>query len=353
MLTKSFLVFGAGAIGTYLGASLRLQGHRVHFLEKEADIPDLQKRGLKMVQGEEDYFQTDADFFSSLDNLPLNKTDLVILALKTYHLDAILPDLIKRKNQLPPILCLQNGVESDKMLADSLDPSLIIPGTVTSAVDRLDKGEIILQKKRGMGIAGDHPHLKDYQSIFNQAGLNCKIFSRADAMKWSKLLTNLLGNASSAILDLPPAAIYTHHGLYLMELEQIRECLKVMSKMSISPVNLPGVPVKVLAAVIRSTPPALSQRLLSRMIGGGRGDKMPSFHIDLYSGRGMSEVDSLNGAIVRAGKKSLVDTPVNEFLTNRLTSLIAGQIPLSKYQGQPDLFLKDLELFKVDRTISE
>ena len=352
-MTKRFLVFGAGAIGTYLGASLSLQGHQVHFLEKEADIPDLRKRGLKMAQGEEDLQKTQADFSSSLDALSLEKVDLAILALKTYHLDGILPELIQWKNQLPPLLCLQNGVESDRMLADALGPTVIIPGTVTSAVDRLDKGEIILQKKRGMGIAGDHPDLGDYQSIFDQAGLNCKIYSRADAMKWSKLLTNLLGNASSAILNLSPAAIYAHPGLYQMELEQIRECLRVMKKLSIPAVNLPGVPVRLLAGVIRSTPPSLSQRLLSRMIGRGRGEKMPSFHIDLYSGRGKSEVDSLNGAIVRAGKRSGIDTPVNEFLTSRLTSLITGHIPLSTYQDQTDLFLKDLKSFKINRTLSE
>lgn len=352
-MIKRFLIFGAGAIGTYLGASLSLQGHQVHFLEKEADIPDLRKRGLKITLGEGDFQATEAAFSSSLDALPLNKIDLAILALKTYHLDAILPELLKRKNELPPLLCLQNGVESDKMLADALAPTVIIPGTVTSAVDRLDKGEIILQKKRGMGIAGDHPDLRDFQNIFDQAGLNCKIFSRADAMKWSKLLTNLLGNASSAILNLPPGVIYAHPGLYQMELEQIRECLRVMKKMSIPAVNLPGVPVRILAGVIRSTPPSLSQRLLSRMIGRGRGEKMPSFHIDLHSGRGKSEVDSLNGAIVRAGKKSNIDTPVNEFLTSLLTSLIAGQIPLTRYQDQPDLFLNDLKSFKANRTLSE
>jgi len=318
-MNKSFLVFGAGAIGTFIGASLVLQGHQVTFLEKEADISSLQQRGLQMSRGDEKFQLFGAEFCSGFDILDRKNFDLAILALKTYHLDSILPELIRRKDQLPPLLCLQN---------------------------------VILQKSRGMGIAGNHSQLKDFQDLFNQAGLNCWVYPRAEAMKWSKLLINLLGNASSAILNLPPSAIYAHPGLFQMELEQIREGLEVMRKQRIPAVNLPGVPVRLLAAVVRCLPASLSQPLLSRLIGGGRGEKMPSFHIDLYSGRGNSEVGDLNGAVVRAGDQLGISTPVNHFLTNCLLGLIAGEIPLNRYQDLPDLFLKDLKSFKADRALN-
>jgi len=351
-MNKSFLVFGAGAIGTFIGASLVLQGHQVTFLEKEADISSLQQRGLQMSRGDEKFQLFGAEFCSGFDILDRKNFDLAILALKTYHLDSILPELIRRKDQLPPLLCLQNGIDSEKKLADALGVGSVIPGTVTSAVDRLDKGKVILQKSRGMGIAGNHSQLKDFQDLFNQAGLNCWVYPRAEAMKWSKLLINLLGNASSAILNLPPSAIYAHPGLFQMELEQIREGLEVMRKQRIPAVNLPGVPVRLLAAVVRCLPASLSQPLLSRLIGGGRGEKMPSFHIDLYSGRGNSEVGDLNGAVVRAGDQLGISTPVNHFLTSCLLGLIAGEIPLNRYQDLPDLFLKDLKSFKADRSLN-
>jgi len=319
-MNKSFLVFGAGAIGTFIGASLVLQGHQVTFLEKEADISSLQQRGLQMSRGDEKFQLFGAEFCSGFDILDRKNFDLAILALKTYHLDSILPELIRRKDQLPPLLCLQNGIDSEKKLADALGVGSVIPGT--------------------------------FQDLFNQAGLNCWVYPRAEAMKWSKLLINLLGNASSAILNLPPSAIYAHPGLFQMELEQIREGLEVMRKQRIPAVNLPGVPVRLLAAVVRCLPASLSQPLLSRLIGGGRGEKMPSFHIDLYSGRGNSEVGDLNGAVVRAGDQLGISTPVNHFLTNCLLGLIAGEIPLNRYQDLPDLFLKDLKSFKADRALN-
>ena len=69
---------------------------------------------------------------------------------------------------------------------------------------------------------------------------------------------------------------------------------------------------------------------------------MPSFHIDLHSGRGKSEVDFLHGAVVRAGKKSGVPTPVNKLLTETLLALTNGEIPLEEYTRQPEKLLSML-----------
>ncbi len=346
-MKKRFLIFGAGAIGTYIGGSLALQGHQVVYLEKEPDIPTLKQQGLRMVLGEKEHIINNVEFLSSLKSLPQWDFDLAILALKTYHLDAVIGDLTVHTDHLPPLLCLQNGVESEKKLAEALNGTCIIPGTVTSAVDRLEKGNILLQKFRGMGIAGDNPQLKVFQTVFSQAGLNCKIYRRADGMKWSKLITNLLGNASSAILNLSPSAIYHHPDLYQMELEQIKETLLVMRTLRIPVINLPGVPVRLLAGVVRSVPGSISQPVLSGMIGGGRGEKMPSFHIDLHSGKGISEVEELNGVVVRKGKELEIKTPVNQFLTSRLMAMIRRELPLDLYHDQRELFLTDLRSFKV------
>lgn len=347
-MKKRFLILGAGAIGSYLGASLALNGHEVVYLEREKDIASLQRQGIIMELEGKVYSVSSPTYTSSLD-LALNLgLDLIVLAVKTYHLDAILPEFIHLRETLPPLLCLQNGVESEKRLAESLGTGLIIPGTVTSAVDCLSKGNIIVRKVRGMGIAGNHPLVKDLVQVFLEVGINCKYYPNPENMKWSKLLTNLLGNASSAILDLTPSEIYSNPALYQVELEQVREALNVMKIQGIKTVNLPGVPVKTLAAVIKYLPYWLSQPLLSRMIGGGRGKKMPSFHIDLYSGRGHSEVGQLNGAVARAGKSLQTPTPVNDYLTNTLLSLIKGDIPLETYSQGTEEYLIQLAASKLE-----
>ena len=69
---------------------------------------------------------------------------------------------------------------------------------------------------------------------------------------------------------------------------------------------------------------------------------MPSFHIDLYSGKGKSEVNQLNGAVVRAGKNFDYPAPVNLLFNRVLSSLITGEVPLEKYANKPEALLAEL-----------
>jgi 2-dehydropantoate 2-reductase len=69
---------------------------------------------------------------------------------------------------------------------------------------------------------------------------------------------------------------------------------------------------------------------------------MPSFHIDLHAGRGKSEVEWLNGAIVRYGQKFGVPAPVNKQLTEILSGMTRGEIPVSEFRGKPEKLLEKL-----------
>ena len=160
-------------------------------------------------------------------------------------------------------------------------------------------------------------------------------------MKWSKMLTNLIANPTSAILDMTEAEVLSHPGVFRLEIDMLRECLAVMRARRIRVVDLPGTPVRALALAIR-LPSWASKPFLARAAGGGRGGKMPSFHIDLHSGRGQSEVEYLHGAVVRAGKKSGIPTPVNSFLTRNLLALTRGEISLDQYARQPERLLSAL-----------
>ena len=68
--------------------------------------------------------------------------------------------------------------------------------------------------------------------------------------------------------------------------------------------------------------PALIRPLLSRQIGGARGGKLPSLHLDLHSGKTKSEVAWLNGAVVKAGKEVAVRTPINATYVEIMRTLI-------------------------------
>jgi 2-dehydropantoate 2-reductase len=215
----------------------------------------------------------------------------------------------------------------------------VIAGTVTTAIGRRAAGDIMLERRRGLGVAAGHPLSETVCAALYAAGLNAQLFPNAASMKWSKLLTNLIANASSAILNMTPAEIFAHSELYRLELKQLHETLAVMHAMGVPLVDLPGTPVRLLSAGVRYLPPVLSQPLLQRGVMRGRGGKMPSFHIDLHSGRKQSEVDYLNGAVVRAGETSRVATPVNRLLRDTLLALTEGTVDKAAYDHQPEKLL--------------
>jgi len=136
-----------------------------------------------------------------------------------------------------------------------------------------------------------------------------------------------------------PTEIFSHPGLYKLEIAQLRETLAVMKAQGIDAVNLPGTPVKALAFAVRALPLLLSRPLLGKAVGGGRGKKMPSFHIDLHAGRGKSEVDYLNGAVIRAGEEMGIPTPANKILTETLLQLTHGEFSIHTFDHQPQKLL--------------
>ena len=70
---------------------------------------------------------------------------------------------------------------------------------------------------------------------------------------------------------------------------------------------------------------------------------MPSFHIDLHAGRKKSEVEWLQGAVVRHGETTGVPTPVNRLLTETLLGMVRGEIPVEEFSRQPEKLLHLLE----------
>jgi 2-dehydropantoate 2-reductase len=346
--TLKILSFGAGAIGTYIGGSLALAGHQVVFIEQPGVVDDLRERGLRLDLSADKRRETRAAFVipppsfriapSLGEALLYGPFDVGLFALKSFDTAAILETLKPQAEKVPPLLCLSNGVDNEPAISAALGPDKVISGTVTSAIGRRGAGDIVLEKLRGLGVASGHPLSERLVSVLDAAYLNCRLFQDAASMKWSKMLTNLLANPSSAILDMTASQVYADRRLYALEIAMLRECLAVMAAQGLEVVDLPGTPVKALALAAR-LPLWLSRPLLARAAGAGRGGKMPSFHIDLHSGRGRSEVEYLHGAVVRAGQNLCIPTPVNEALTETLMALTNHEIPLDEFAGRPEKLL--------------
>ncbi len=340
-----YLVIGAGAIGTYLGVNLAHAGQGVTFLARPATAAHLREHGLSLTTaaGETRRIAAPQVATSPAEALENGTYDAALLALKTYHTPAFLESIAPWREAFPPVVCLQNGVEAETVLADFLGEGRVLAGTVTTAVARRAPGQATVERARGVGLAAGHPLAEPLAAALRAADVTVRLYANGNAMKWSKLLTNLLGNATSAILDMPPAEIFAHPRLARLEIAQLREALAVMDALALPVVDLPGASVSKLAWAARHLPFFMQKPLLQKVVGSGRGGKMPSFHIDLHGGRGQTEVDALNGAVVRYGERLSVPTPVNRALTQTLQALTTGELPLEAFRRKPEVLFAQVK----------
>jgi 2-dehydropantoate 2-reductase len=353
------VVVGAGAVGTFLGATLATGGEDVALLRRGGP-PGVRRETVRVDGPGHESRSGDLTVAGSPEAVAA-APDLVVLAVKMPDLPGALatastwPDAV--------VLAVENGVGADDMvrdarLGDSIAGSLtasVVLDRATGTVRRLSRGGIGLAPVHGVsaplnGSVGADPTLsrpsldgviERLVTRFVTGGLTARRLADADAMRWSKLLANLLGNATSAILDSDPADVYRDPGLFDIEQRQLREALAVLRAMHLRPLALPGADVRPLALAAR-LPPALVRPLMSRAVGGGRGGKSPSLRLHLQAGAGQSEAQWLNGAVARAAERLGRRAPVNARLAELVESCDRDPERWAWFRGRPDRLIAEL-----------
>ena len=197
-----FLFLGAGAIGTYVGGSLAAAGEDVTFIERPETAAAIAAHGLTVRTKEATRVVRDVTVHgTAAEALAAGPYDIGVFALKSFDTRTALDELVATGHEVPTILSLQNGVDNEPTIAATLGAGKVIAGTVATAVSKPGVGEVVEEKHRGIGVALGHPLSVELVAALNRAELSGRAFADANSMKWSKLLTNLTGNATSAILD--------------------------------------------------------------------------------------------------------------------------------------------------------
>jgi len=347
-----FLIYGAGAIGGYIGGSLKLAGEDVTFLDRPEPVEMLRQRGITIHDAKYGTRNTKnlqlvtsiEEAFTSKDVSAKRLYDCIIVAMKSFDTEGAMRNLQSAISQQPSaILSFQNGIENEPTIASFIGKENVIAGTVLTAIGVPQFGEIIVEKNRGVGVWSGHILSKQIARALTHAGIHTQLYRNADAMKWSKMLTNIMANATAAICDMPTSKVLGHAGLYQIEIGALKETLAVMKAKNIPVVGLPRTQTTTLAFAIRNLPPSLYQPILIRMVGGGRGDKLPSFHLDLKAGRPKTEVSYLNGAIARHAEHVGLSAPINQKLSEILEAIVAGKVSWDEYRNRPEKLVRELK----------
>jgi 2-dehydropantoate 2-reductase len=344
------LVYGAGAVGGYLGGYLSKQGHEVTLVTRDV-IANMINEGGLIITEQKHTEVTHPTAVGSIAQAFMEGAyyDLIIMSMKAYDIAPALDPLVAFCPEPPPIIAMQNGIGVEQPLIDQFGDEQMIAGALTIPIHKETSHHLMIEKEDGgLGLAALQPgyNIKGWRKLFRQAGINAVIEADYQAMRWSKAVLNIVANATSAILNRRPALIYRSELMFDLEIRMLREAFKVMQALKLKVIDLPGAPATRLAFGVRRMPKSLLRPVLAKIVATGRGSKMPSFQIDLMSGKGKSEVIFHNGAIADAGKELGIRTPVNAALTDILKRLTLEDLNWREFDGRPKRLMQEIKRYE-------
>ncbi len=335
------VVVGAGAVGSFLGGVLSLGGEDVTLAARGAGEAEAVRLEIAAPGGDR---RVTTITRVGVQRLPhVAAPDLVVLAVKHPALAGALRDVDAWPAS--PTLTVQNGIGAEALVREIRPRAPLAAGSLTASLELAATGVVTVLRRGGLGLASITaralPIVRELERTLERGGLRARVLPDAAAMKWSKLLANLVANATSAVLDLDPGDVYADPRLFDLERRQLLEALAVMRALDVRPVAIPGADARLLALGIR-LPSVVARPVFRRVVAGARGGKSPSLRLHLRAGEGVaggtvepSEVRWLNGAVAAEGARLGIPTPVNAALARLVDELALDPARRSQLRGNP------------------
>jgi 2-dehydropantoate 2-reductase len=304
---KRFVVYGAGAVGGVLGARLAEHGHEVVLIARGRHYDAIRERGLR-VESPDAAVISNVPVVDYPARLSWTADDIVLLTMKTQDVSLALRELAAIVPPRLPIVCLQNGVESERLavpwFAHVYGVCVICPATY------LTPGVVQAWSSPVSGIldVGRYPNGTDGVAEAVATAFRASTFAseaRPDIMRWKygKLLMNL-GNAVEAICG-PPAR---HGSIGALARREGIACLEAAG----------------IDYVSEDEDAARRGDILRLQAIGGQVRQGGSSWQSLQRQAHSIEADYLNGEVARLGRLHGVPTPVNDLL-QRLANRMARE----------------------------
>uniref|UniRef100_UPI0025CE5581 ketopantoate reductase family protein n=1 Tax=Nevskia sp. TaxID=1929292 RepID=UPI0025CE5581 len=232
--------------------------------------------------------------------------ELVLVCVKSGDTESAGRDLAPHLAQDTVVLSLQNGVDNADRLAQLLGRP-VIPAVVYVAVEMAGPGHV-RHHGRGDLLIGASARSAEIAALLTAAGIPTAVSDDVLAALWDKLIINCAFNALSAIPQLPYGELVKRDQVLAVMHDAAAECLAVAAAAGIR---------------VNSDP-----RLAIEKIAESMATQYSSTAQDLAAGR-RSEIEHLNGYIVKTGARLQVPTPVNRVLYALVRLMERGGGPLS------------------------
>ncbi len=301
-------VVGAGAVGSFFGGLLARAGHTVTLIGRPGHVQAIEADGLRisMADGAEHRV---AAIRASVEPSRVTGAQLVLLSVKSYDTETVAKQIAPYLLPEAVILSMQNGVDNPERLqqclhAQGLQRVLVVPTAVYVAaalvapghVAHHGRGELVIGPMQALQTDHDEvmQRLSEVQAIFATAAIPVTVSANVMTELWGKLVVNCAYNAVSAVSQMPYGQI--------VAVPAMRELMDAAVREVVAVAQADGYGLELQAAR------QASERIGQTMVG-----QMSSTAQDVARAK-PTEIEHLNGLVVRRGQALGIPTPVNQAL---------------------------------------
>jgi 2-dehydropantoate 2-reductase len=283
-------VFGAGAVGSYLGSRFAVARADVHFIARGAHLAALRERGLTLVTP--DGVST-TEVWATDDPAVIGPVDVVLFCVKSYDTETAAQRLAPLMGPETVIVSIQNGIDNEAKIADVVGAEHVL-GSATYILAAIESPGVVRSGKARLVVGAlrpgpPSPRVTSFVELARAGGIDATAVSDVRVAKWEKYTLLVAFAAMSAGTQLPlgdirrsPAAVAMLHSV-MVEAWTVGRAL--------------GVP--------------LADDLVDRqqkLILAQADTEGASLRHDLLAGNRM-EVEALQGTLSRLGRETGVPTP--------------------------------------------
>jgi 2-dehydropantoate 2-reductase len=307
-------IYGAGSIGCYVGGRLAASGSAVSFVGRERIARDLREHGLHVTdwRGADQRVSANALRFATTPER-VSAANLVLVTVKSAATESAGRELAHLLQPDCVVVSFQNGLRNAEALRAQLPGRTVLAGMVAFNVVNRGAGDFHAGSEGALEVER-HASLARFLNAFERAGLPLTQRSDMPAVQWAKLLLNL-NNAINALADIPlRQQLSKREYRRCLALAQ-REALSLLEAAGVEPAKLTPLPPRWIPGLL-DMPDVVFRVLANRMFAIDPLARSSMWE-DLQAGRA-TEVDYLNGEIVRLAERVGRRAPINA----RLTQLI-------------------------------
>jgi 2-dehydropantoate 2-reductase len=316
----SVVIFGAGSVGCFVGGAWTAAGCNVSLVGRERIRAEIAEHGLGLSdqQGWKIELAPDRIDFST-DLARLKKADIIVLTVKSTGTAAAARDIAKHGRRGATVISLQNGVSNAESLKKALPKFEVVQGMVPYNVVRLGPGRLHRATWGELMAAPTDVTRRLSAQIGDRSG-RLLLAEDMTGVMWGKLLFNL-NNAVNALSGTTILEELSQRDYRRVLAAAIVETLELLDQVGIEPAKIGQIPPRLLPHTIGS--PDWVFRNMFLKVQKIDPKARSSMSDDFAAGR-QTEVDYLNGEVVKLARSLGKEAPVNQAIVDLVKQAEAG-----------------------------